>query len=106
MQNDHNEKRNLDSNKDFFPHSFVIDIFPFITALISLIVAAILVYLGCKHAKLRSLVTSLALQQITGAEATSEQDRYMDIYCTCKIQWYTVALLLLILLGTGFIVTT
>ena len=29
-----------------------------------------------------------------------------DIYCTCKIQWYTIAMLLLIVLGIDFIVTT
>ena len=29
----------------------------------------------------------------------------MDIYCTHKIQWYTIAMLLLILLGIVFIVT-
>ena len=93
-------------NKNSFLHRFVIDIFLFATALISLIVTTIVEYLGCKHAKLKSLVTSLALQQITGVEATSEQGRCMDIYCTCKIQWYTVAMLLLILLGVIFIVTT
>ena len=41
-----------------------------------------------------------------GMDAASELDRYMDIYCTCKIQWYTVAMSLLILLDIVFIVTT
>ena len=35
-----------------------------------------------------------------------DQERYKDIYCTCKMQWYTIAMLLLILLGIIFTVTT
>ena len=76
------------------------------TALISIIVTTIVIYIGCKHAKLKSLVTSIALQQIKGMDAALEQDRFKDIYCTCKIQWYTISLLLLILLGIIFIVGT
>ena len=62
--------------------------------------------MGCKHAKLKSLVTSIALQQIKGMDAALDQDRFKDIYCTCKIQWYTIAMLLLILLSIIFIFTT
>ena len=58
------------------------------------------------HTELKSLVTSIALQQIKGTDAAFDQERYKDIYCTCKIQWYTIAVLLLILLGIIFIVTT
>ena len=70
LKNDHIENNNLDSNKSSFFIAFVIDISLFVTALISLIVT-IVVYLGCKHANLKSLVTILALQQITGAEEVS-----------------------------------
>ena len=60
----------------------------------------------CNYAKLKTLVTSIALQQIKGIDAAFEQDMINDIHCTCKIQWYTIAMLLLILLGIVFIVTT
>ena len=63
-------------------------------------------YIVCKHAKLKSLVTGIALQQIKGVDAAFDQDRFNDIYCTCRIQWYMIAMLLLILLGIIFIVTT
>ena len=39
-------------------------------------------------------------------DAVSDQERYKDIYCTCKNQWYINAMLLLILLCMIFIVTT
>ena len=106
LQDRHVDGDSLGSNKNFPFNYYIIDIFLFVTVSISLIVAMIVAYLGCKHTKLKSLVTSLALQQIKGMDATSEQDRYTDIYGTCKIQWYAVAFLLLILLGIVFIVTT
>ena len=49
------------------------------------------------------LVTNIALQHLQGAEATDP--RFQDMFCTCKTQWYMIALLLLILLGVIFIVT-
>ena len=50
-------------------------------------------------------MTGIALQQIKGMDAAFDQDMINDIHCACKIQWYTIAMLLLILLGTIFIVT-
>ena len=58
-------------------------------------------YLGCKLAKMKSLVTSLALQQINGTDAASEQDRVMTRqintmcnfvlgYVKCQLSEYTV----------------
>ena len=35
-----------------------------------------------------------------------EQDMINDNYCTCEIQWYTIAMLQLILFNIIFIVTT
>ena len=106
LQKGHVDGNSFGSNKNSIFNSYIIDIFLFITVLIFLIFTTIVVYLGCKHANLKSLVTSIALQQIKGMDAASEQDRYMDIYCMCKMQWYTIAMLLLILLGLVFIVTT
>ena len=60
----------------------------------------------CKHAKLKSLVTSIALQLIDGTDMAFDQDQFCDIYWSYKIQWYMIAILLLILLGIIFIITT
>ena len=40
------------------------DIFVFISAMISLLATALTVYLLCKHKKLRTLITSLVLHQV------------------------------------------
>ena len=56
----------------------------------------------CKHMKLKSLVTSLASQQIKGVGAVVKQEHVsivQDIECTCKIQWYTIVMLSLSILG-------
>ena len=54
----------LGSNKNSFLNNYIIDIFLFVIALISLIVTMIVMYVVYKHAKLKTLVTSIALQQI------------------------------------------
>ena len=63
------------SNDNFFSNNFIADVFLFITAIISLLVTTLVLYLLCKHKKLRTLVASLALQQIkeVGAVATKEE---------------------------------
>ena len=48
--------------KNFFIINFIIDIFIFIIAIISVITTIIIIYALCKHNKLRTLVASLALQ--------------------------------------------
>ena len=47
--------------------------------------------------KLKSLVTSLALQQIKEVGVVAKQEHIsiaQDIECTCKIQWYTIIMLM------------
>ena len=59
-------------------------------------------YILCKHMKLKSLVTSLALQQIKDVGAVAKQEHVsigQDIECTCTIQWYMIFLLCLSILG-------
>ena len=51
-------------------------------------------------------MASIALKQIKGKDTAFEQDIIYHIYCTCKIQQYTIAMLLLILLCIIFIATT
>ena len=52
--------------------------------------------------KLKCLVTSLALQQIREVGKVAKQEHVSimhDIECTCKIQWYTIFMLSLSILG-------
>ena len=51
------------SNKNSFINDNIIDDFLFVTAIISLVVMTIVIYIVCRHTKLKSLVTSLALQK-------------------------------------------
>ena len=75
------------------------------TALISSIIATVAVSVVSKHAKLKALVISINLQCIKGAEAI-DKDRFEVIYCTCQMQWYTIAMMLLTLLGIVYMVTS
>ena len=51
--------------------------------------------------KLKSLITSLALQQIKGVDTLAKLDHVSvahNIDCTCKIQWYMIFMLSLSIL--------
>ena len=54
----------LTTNKHFFSNNYIVDIFLFITAVISLLVTTLAIYLPCKYKKLRTLIANLALQQV------------------------------------------
>ena len=49
------------ASKNFFTNNFIIDVFMFITVILSIISTIIIIYAICKHNKLRALVTSLAV---------------------------------------------
>ena len=53
--------------------------------------------------KTKNLVANITLQYIKGIEAADP--RYQDIYCACKMQWYIIGMLLIILLGMIYLVT-
>ena len=53
----------LNTNKNFFSENYIVDIFSFITATISLLATTLTVYLLCRHKKHRTLIASLVLQQ-------------------------------------------
>ena len=81
-------------NKNFFSISFTVDVFQFVAVIISLLVTALVMYTLCKHMKLKTLVSSIALQQIKEVGAvTSQEDITPNIESTCKTQWY-IALML------------
>ena len=59
--------------KNFFSNNHILDIFIFISSIISLISTTLIIYLICKHKKIRKLVASLALHQIKGVSANSRE---------------------------------
>ena len=82
------------ANKNILFNNHTIDIFLFVTAIISLVVTTIIMYILCKHMKLKSLVTSLPLQQIKEVGMVTKQEHVSIAHeCTCKIQWYTITML-------------
>ena len=73
-QERHHNNNGLDlSNKDSFFSNYTVDSFLFVTA-IFLVVTLIVMYILCKHMKLKSLVNSLALQQIKEVGAVAKQN--------------------------------
>ena len=81
---------NIESlNKNFFTNTLTVDIFAF-TAAISLAIATIIIlYLLCKHNKLRTLVASLVLQQVKEV-GTSAMKHDTNNACSCIPQFYII----------------
>ena len=75
----------LITSKNLFSNNYIVDIFLFITAVISLLVTTMAIYLLCKHKKLRTLIASLALQQVEEVGAVTTQK---EINIECKILTY------------------
>ena len=73
--NERHDTTDFTTNKNFFSNNYTADVFLFITAVISLLVTNLALYLLCKHKKLRMLVASLALQQAkeVGTVTTQEE---------------------------------
>ena len=104
MQESHTNTELEMLNNNFFFNNYTTDIFLFVTAIISILVTSIVMYILCKHSELKTLVTSLALQQIKVGTVTTQEGMILNIECTCKIQWYTSLMLTLSILGLVFFV--
>ena len=76
-------------NKNFLSNKCIMDVFLFVTAVISVLVTTLAIYLLCKHMKLRMLVPSLALQQIKEVGTVTEWEDVTTV-CTCKIHFYII----------------
>ena len=63
MQERH-ETTIVNTNKNFFSNNHIMDIFVFISAIISLISTTLIIYLLCKHKEIRALIASLVLHQV------------------------------------------
>ena len=56
--------RTYNSSKNFFSNNYIVDIFMFVSSVISLISTTLIIYLFCKHKQIRMLITSLVLHKI------------------------------------------
>ena len=74
----------LTTNKNLFSNNYIVDNFLFNTAVISLLVTTLAIYILCKHKNLRTLVTSLALQQVNEVGAVTQK----EINTKCKTLTY------------------
>ena len=69
-------------------NNLIVDIFVF-TRTIILAIADIILYLWCKHNKLRTLVASLALLQVKEV-GTSARQQDANNACNCTPQFYII----------------
>ena len=82
----------FNTNKKFFSNNHILDIFIFVSSIISLISTTLIIYLICKHKQIRTLVASLALFQIKEVSTNSRE----TIPAECTILAY-VGIILTIL---------
>ena len=71
-----------------FLNSFLVDVLLFITALTTVIITSVVMYMVYGQSKLKALVANLALQHTKVVEATDPATRY----CICEPNWYIVCL--------------
>ena len=65
----------FNTNKNVFSDNKIMDIFMFISVIVSLLATILTVYLLCKHKKLQTLIASLVLHQVkeVGTEVTQTE---------------------------------
>ena len=61
------------TNKNFFSNNHIVDIFVFVSSIISLISTTLIMYLMWKHIKVRILVANLVLHHVKGVGANSRE---------------------------------
>ena len=83
-------------NKNFF-NSQVVKIFKFIVPIILIIATEVTIYAIFKHNKLKALVPSLALQQVTEVKVESMED--VNYKCKCTAQFYIILTLSITMIG-------
>ena len=71
----------------------------FVTAIISLSVIILVISILCTYMNLKTLATSLALQQLKEVGAVATQETLWYIECTCKVQRYTILMPSIYILG-------
>ena len=83
----------LNTNKKFFSDSYIVDVFLFIAAIISLLAATLTAYLLCKHKKHRMLIASLVLDQVNEVGTVTQKE------INAESKTLTYISLILIILG-------
>ena len=76
-------------DKYFFTNNLIVDIFIFAAAIISILATTIILYLLCKHNKLRVLVASLALQKVREVSTSTMKYNTNNAY-SCTSQFYII----------------
>ena len=92
------KNRNNDKIKHSFLDNYIMDIFLFIAAILSVIATAAIVHLICKHAQLKALLTGIAFQPVGQTEAMFGSNNESG-HCKCTAQWYTIAALASMIIG-------
>ena len=87
-----NDNMELNSKKNFFSENYIVDIFFFIAAIISLLATTLTIHLLCKHNKLHMLTASLVLHQVKEVCAVTQN----EINSECRTLTY-ISLVLTIL---------
>ena len=85
----------LNTNKNFFSDNYIVDIFLFITVIISLLATTLTVYLLCKHKKLQKLIASLVLQQVKEVGTVTQKE--------INSEWKTLTYISLVLTILGLV---
>ena len=78
----------LNTNNNFFSDNYIINIFLFITVIISLLAITLTVYLLCKHKKLRMLIASIVLHQVKEVGIVTQKEintEYKTLTCTSLV---------------------
>ena len=93
------------SYKNFFTTNFIVDIFVFIIAIISVITTMIIVCILCKCNKLKTLVAGLVLQQVKEINAIDTKKEGKDSVCKCTSQFYIILALSIAIIGLVIFMT-
>ena len=82
----------LNANKNFFSHNYIVDIFLFITVIITLLATTLTIYLLYKHKILQTLIASLVLHQVKEVDTVTQK----EINSECKTLTYISLVLTLL----------
>ena len=68
------QERNDNMEVNFFSDNYIMDIFMFVSVIISLLATTLTVYLLCKHKKLQMLIASLVLHQVKEVGTVTQKE--------------------------------
>ena len=89
-------KRENNNSKHSFLDNYIMDVFLFIATILSMIVTTAIVFIVCKHVKLKALLTGIAFQLIKQTDALFGNE---NEHCKYAVQWYMIAALASVIIG-------